>query len=186
MDLLVLENTQDEAISNPGSEDDRGFEFPALYPFHIIHLGRTMYTLGARSLEERRACCDAIIMAKTEHARSLAAQHAEPFTLRVLAHSSFKYAYIIPPSVHIGETPLDKALTRDISERDDPATPEPFFRSDISCATTFTTKDGIWATALATEDGVYIRGGHGIWTKVRYSCRTLVIKANDLSGYLIR
>ncbi|KAL1838681.1 hypothetical protein VTJ49DRAFT_2407 [Mycothermus thermophilus] len=130
-----------------------------IYPFRIKHLGHEIYTLYASSAQERAAWCQAIIEAKTRHARALHAQNAEPFRLRVISDSAFAYDSTSPlgrqPSVAIRGTPLDRAI-REMEETYGPGRgPPPVSRATVNCACGFTFL-GKSLIAIGTDYGVYI------------------------------
>ncbi|KAL2122140.1 hypothetical protein VTJ04DRAFT_2595 [Mycothermus thermophilus] len=142
--------------ASTGTTDDDG---KIIYPFRIKHLGHEIYTLYASSAQERAAWCQAIIEAKTRHARALHAQNAEPFRLRVIADSAFAYDSTSPmgrqPSVAIRGTPLDRAI-REMEETYGPGRgPPPVCRATVNCACGFTWV-GKSLIAIGTDYGVYI------------------------------
>ncbi|KAK1750264.1 Rho1 guanine nucleotide exchange factor 3 [Echria macrotheca] len=137
-----------------GSDDAR-----TSYPFKIKHLGHEIYTLHCSTVADRAAWCQAIIDAKTRHARALHAQNAEPFRLRVLSDGAF--AYEVNPSaakqqpVSIRGTPLDRAI-REMEKVYGPGRgPPPVCRAQVNCATAFTAF-GKSMIAIGTDYGVYI------------------------------
>jgi hypothetical protein len=85
-----------------------------LYLFRLKHLGHEVYILYASSATVRNEWCQKIIEAKTNHAKALFSQNAEPFRLRALADAAFHYdgssIYARTPSVPVKGTPLDRAI----------------------------------------------------------------------------
>ncbi|POS78120.1 Rgf3-like protein [Diaporthe helianthi] len=129
-----------------------------LWPFKVKHLGHEVYTLYAKSENERNAWCTKIIEAKEQHARALHAQNAEPFRLRVLADGAFAYDTFSvagkAPGVAIQGTPLDRAI-REIEQVYGTGRPPPVCRAAVNCATTFTAF-GKSLIAIGTDYGVFI------------------------------
>ncbi|KAF3765136.1 hypothetical protein M406DRAFT_259537 [Cryphonectria parasitica EP155] len=130
-----------------------------LFPFRVKHLGHEVYTLYATSQQDRELWCSKIIEAKTQHARALHAQNAEPFRLRILADGAFAYDTVSAigktPGVPIKGTPLDRSI-REIekiygSGRGPPAV----CRAQVNCATAFTAFNKS-LVAIGTDYGVYI------------------------------
>ncbi|CAN8100752.1 unnamed protein product [Discula destructiva] len=130
-----------------------------LFPFRVKHLGHEVYTLYAASQQDRETWCSKIIEAKTQHARALHAQNAEPFRLRVLADGAFHYdtvsAFGKMPGVPIKGTPLDRSV-REIEKiygagRGPPAV----CRAQVNCSTAFTAF-GKSLIAIGTDYGVFI------------------------------
>lgn len=145
----------------------------ALFPFRVKHLGHEVYTLYAASQQDREMWCSKIIEAKTQHARALHAQNAEPFRLRVLADGAFAYDTVSAlgktAGVPINGTPLDRSI-REIekiygSGRGPPAV----CRAQVNCATTFTAF-GKSLIAIGTDYGVYISEASNPrgWTRVSF------------------
>ncbi|KAF2721096.1 hypothetical protein K431DRAFT_76270 [Polychaeton citri CBS 116435] len=149
----------------PDKENDK-----IMYPFKIKHLGRDTYTLFAPTEQARRDWVVKITEAKTKHARSLFAQHAEPFRLNVMADSAFVYdgfANNLGRSVVIQGTPVDRAI-KDVEERfRETGRPGPICRARVNCATTFTLTDGKAMCAVGTDFGVFISemGNPRGWTR---------------------
>lgn len=142
-----------------------------LYPFRVKHLGHEVYTLYAASQQDRETWCSKIIEAKTQHARALHAQNAEPFRLRVLADGAFQYDSISAigkaPGVPIKGTPLDRSM-REIEKiygagRGPPAV----CRAQVNCAAAFTAF-GKSLIAIGTDYGVFISEASNPrgWTRV--------------------
>ncbi|KAK4192757.1 putative rho1 guanine nucleotide exchange factor 3 [Podospora australis] len=130
-----------------------------IYPFRIKHLGHEIYTLYAASAQDRATWCQAIIEAKTRHARALHAQNAEPFRLRIISDGAFAYDSTSPygrqPSVSIRGTPLDRAI-REMEKIYGPGRgPPPVCRATVNCACAFTAF-GKSMIAIGTDYGVYI------------------------------
>ncbi|KAK4236745.1 Rho1 guanine nucleotide exchange factor 3 [Achaetomium macrosporum] len=141
-------------LTSAGSEDGK-----IIYPFRIKHLGHEIFTLYASSAQERAAWCQAIIEAKTRHARALHAQNAEPFRLRVISDSAFAYDSTSmlgrQPNVSIRGTPLDRAI-REMEQVYGPGRgPPPVCRATVNCACAFTAF-GKSLIAIGTDYGVYI------------------------------
>lgn len=145
-----------------------------VYPFRIRHLGREPYVLFAPSATNRAEWGTRIIEAKTRHAKSLYAQHAEPFRLRVIADSAFYYDYSLGGTVSgkgivIEGTPMDRAIKEVERKFKDAGRPGPVCRAKVNCATSFTTPyPGKHMVAVGTDFGVYaceIDNPRG-WTKV--------------------
>lgn len=149
-----------------------------LYPFRVKHLGHEVYTLYATSARDRMEWCTALLAAKTNHAKALFSQNAEPFRLRVLADAAFSYEgsslYARTSSVPVKGTPLDRAI-EDIEGVLGPAQGiAPVCRAQVNCATGFTAFDKS-TIAIGTDYGVYYsdptnpRG----WTRVSSRCPIL-------------
>ncbi|KAK3330902.1 CNH domain-containing protein [Apodospora peruviana] len=141
-------------LTSGGADDGK-----IIYPFRIKHLGHEIYTLYATTAQDRAAWCNAIVEAKTRHARALHAQNAEPFRLRVLSDTSFAYDSTSPlgrqPGVSIRGTPLDRAI-REMEKVYGPGRgPPPVCRAQVNCATAFTSF-GKSIIAIGTDYGVYI------------------------------
>ena len=141
-------------LPSGGPDDGR-----VIYPFRIKHLGHEIYTLYASSAADRAAWCQAIVDAKTRHARALHAQNAEPFRLRVLSDGAFAYDSTSimgrQPGVSIRGTPLDRAI-REMDKVYGPGRgPPPVCRAQVNCATAFTAF-GKSVIAIGTDYGVYI------------------------------
>ncbi|KAH6855056.1 CNH domain-containing protein [Chaetomium sp. MPI-CAGE-AT-0009] len=141
-------------LTSAGADDGK-----IIYPFRIKHLGHEIYTLYASSAQERATWCQAIIEAKTRHARALHAQNAEPFRLRVISDCAFAYdsASLLgrQPSVSIRGTPLDRAI-REMEQVHGPGRgPPPVSRATVNCACAFTSF-GKSLIAIGTDYGVYI------------------------------
>ncbi|EGC44789.1 CNH domain-containing protein [Histoplasma capsulatum var. duboisii H88] len=164
----VLDNARDDKI---------------LYPFRIKHLGQPdVYTLYAPTAQNRQEWCEKIIEAKIKHAKSLHAQNAEPFKLRVLSDSAFAYPEhaVAPKTAVITGTPLDRAI-REVEARYEGSLsrPLPVCRAAVNCATVFQQPHGRLMCAIGTDYGVYIseydnpRG----WTKSISTTRVTQIAA---------
>ncbi|KLJ05648.1 hypothetical protein EMPG_09358 [Blastomyces silverae] len=143
--VAVLENPRDDKI---------------LYPFRIKHLGQPdVYTLYAPTAQSRQEWCEKIIEAKIKHAKSLHAQNAEPFKLRVLSDSAFAYPEhaVAPKTALITGTPLDRAI-REVEARYEGSLsrPLPVCRASVNCATVFQQPQGRLMCAVGTDYGVYI------------------------------
>ncbi|PGG98725.1 hypothetical protein GX51_06655 [Blastomyces parvus] len=143
--VAVLENPRDDKI---------------LYPFRIKHLGQPdVYTLYAPTAQNRQEWCEKIIEAKIKHAKSLHAQNAEPFKLRVLSDSAFAYPEhaVAPKTALITGTPLDRAI-REVEARYEKSLsrPLPVCRASVNCATVFQQPHGRLMCAVGTDYGVYI------------------------------
>ncbi|KAK5662931.1 hypothetical protein OQA88_6343 [Cercophora sp. LCS_1] len=141
-------------LQTTGPDDGR-----IIYPFRIKHLGHEIYTLYASSAADRAAWCQAIVDAKTRHARALHAQNAEPFRLRVLSDGAFAYDSTSimgrQPGVSIRGTPLDRAI-REMEKVYGPGRgPPPVCRAQVNCAAAFTAF-GKSVIAIGTDYGVYI------------------------------
>ncbi|KAK2733177.1 hypothetical protein FQN55_003717 [Onygenales sp. PD_40] len=143
--VTVLENSRDDKI---------------LYPFKIKHLGQPeVYILYAPTAQNRQEWCEKIIEAKIKHAKSLHAQNAEPFKLRVLSDSAFAYPdhAIAPKTAVITGTPLDRAI-REVERKyqGNLSRPLPICRAAVNCATVFQQPQGRMMCAIGTDYGVYI------------------------------
>ncbi|GAB7362868.1 hypothetical protein MBLNU230_g3170t1 [Neophaeotheca triangularis] len=144
------------AVTSLGDKDsDR-----IMYPFRIKHLGRETYTLFAPTENARRDWCTKIIEAKTKHAAALHAQNAEPFRLRVMADSAFRYETVGDKpsrSVLIPGTPVHRAI-KEVEQRfKNTGRPEPICRARVNCATSFTTPyPGKHMVAVGTDFGVFV------------------------------
>lgn len=151
-----------------------------LFPFRVKHLGHEVYTLYAASQQDRETWCNKIIDAKTQHARALHAQNAEPFRLRILADGAFQYDTVSAigktPGVPIKGTPLDRSM-REIEKiygagRGPPAV----CRAQVNCAAAFTAF-GKSLIAIGTDYGVFISEASNPrgWTRVRISYSSLAL-----------
>lgn len=194
MDLLRLEYGDDDRspIGFGGIDTYR-------YPFQITHLGKETYTLYASSGESRTEWCTKIVEAKTKHARALEAQHAEPFSLRVIASKAFAIeddqgrrnqrtsisGREIPKdtktqhqkSIVIENTPLYRALEADRSSDGTPVC-----RASVNCATSYKTRKGLDIIAVGTDEGVYV-----MRCIFRRSWSTVVLTdGNSYSGHWIK
>ena len=155
-------------LTPTGSNDTEG---KILYPFRVKHLGHEVYTLYASSARDRMEWCQRIVEAKTNHAKSLYAQNAEPFSLRVLADASFHYdassIYARTAGVPVKGTPLDRAIDHLEGVLGSAHGIAPVCRAQVNCATGFTAF-GKSIIAIGTDYGVFIsdpsnpRG----WTRV--------------------
>ncbi|KAM7211588.1 Rho1 guanine nucleotide exchange factor 3 [Rhypophila decipiens] len=162
-----------------------------IYPFKIKHLGHEIYTLYAATAQDRAAWCNAIVEAKTRHARALHAQNAEPFRLRVLSDTSFAYdsASLLgrQPGVSIRGTPLDRAI-REMEKVYGPGRgPPPVCRAQVNCATSFQCF-GKSVIAIGTDYGVYISESSNPrgWTRsVQISKVTQIAVLEDFSVCLL-
>lgn len=130
-----------------------------LYPFKLKHLGHEVYVLYASSARDRMDWCNMIMEAKTNHAKALYEQNAEPFRLRVLADTAFHYdiasAYSKSTVVPVKGTPLDRAIC-DLESVLGPAQGiAPVCRSHVNCASGFSAF-GKSIIAIGTDFGVYI------------------------------
>lgn len=153
-----------------------------LFPFRVKHLGHEVYVLYANSARDRETWCNHLIEAKTNHARALISQNAEPFRLRVLADAAFAYdsssVYARAASVPVRGTPLDKAISDLEGVLGQAQGIAPICRSQVNCATAFTAF-GKSIIAIGTDYGIFIsdpsnpRG----WTRVS----TLVSSASLLA-----
>lgn len=154
-------------LTPTGSNDDSRI----LYPFRVKHLGHEVYTLYASSSRDRFEWCNRIIDAKTNHAKALHQQNAEPFRLRVLADAAFHYdgssIYARTASVPVEGTPLDRAIKDIESVLGSAQGIAPVCRAQVNCATGFSAF-GKSIIAIGTDYGVFIsdpsnpRG----WTRV--------------------
>ncbi|KAK7738983.1 Rho guanine nucleotide exchange factor [Cytospora paraplurivora] len=130
-----------------------------LWPFRVKHLGHDVYTLYAKAENERTEWCNKIIEAKTQHARALHAQNAEPFRLRVLADGAFAYDSFSAAGRTVGVaikgTPLDRAIQEIEQVYGSGRGPPPVCRAAVNCATAFTAF-GKSLVAVGTDYGIYI------------------------------
>lgn len=155
-------------LTPTGSNDTDG---RVLYPFQVKHLGHEVYRLYATSLRDRMEWCQRIIEAKTNHAKALFSQNAEPFRLRVLADAAFHYegssVYARTAAVPVKGTPLDRAIQDLESVLGNAQGIAPVCRAQVNCATGFSAF-GKSIIAIGTDYGVFIsdpsnpRG----WTRV--------------------
>lgn len=141
-----------------------------LYPFKVRHLGKELFTLFASSAQARKTWCEKIIEAKTKHAASLFAQHAEPFSLRVVADHSFAYESSLgnQRSVIIKGTPLNRAIEDVDRIYAHTGRPAPICRARVNCATTFFQPHGRQMIIVGTDYGVYVTDAANPrgWTRV--------------------
>lgn len=153
----------------PGNAADP--EGKILYPFRVKHLGHEVYTLFATTPQIRQDWVDNIIEAKTQHARALHAQNAEPFRLRVLADSAFSYDSISSlgktTGVSIRGTPLDRAIREMETVYGPGRGPPPVSRAAVNCAAAFSAF-GKSVIAIGTDYGVFISDASNPrgWTRV--------------------
>lgn len=151
---LSTMNSTTKTVTSTNLEDNA----KSMYPFRIRHLGRSeVYTLYAPTAANRQDWCDKIIEAKERHARSLFAQNAEPFRLKVMADTAFAYDTVSAAGkgsgIPIRGTPLDRAI-RDMEKEYGGARQAPVCRAVVNCATTFTCY-GKSMVAIGTDYGVY-------------------------------
>jgi hypothetical protein len=154
-------------ILESNTKDDK-----IMYPFRIKHLGKSeVYTLYAPSQASRTDWCEAIISAKTSHAKALFEQNAEPFRLKVLADTAFGYDSLagINRRTVIKDTPLDRAIHEVERKYEGQSRPGPVCRASVNCATAFNHPPARLMCAIGTDYGVYFseydnpRG----WSRVR-------------------
>jgi hypothetical protein len=131
-----------------------------LYPFQIQHLGKQVYTLYTYSVNERDTWREKISHAMTKHAKALSKQQAEPFRLRVLAHSTGSTTARSKLRFHVPGTPLDHALTdyaveQGRVERNMGSCAIAESRATINCATTFWYHDRCFV-AVGSDAGVHV------------------------------
>ena len=144
-----------------------------VYPFKLKHLGREPYLLFAPSAANRAEWGNKIVEAKTRHAKSLHAQNAEPFRLRVIADSAFYFDYSltgvsIGKGVMIEGTPVYRAIKEVERKFKDSGRPGPICRAKVNCATSFTTPyPGKHMVAVGTDYGVFLSeiGNPRGWTR---------------------
>lgn len=96
--------------------------------------------------------------AKTKHASSLFAQHAEPFRLRVMADTAFAYetGSAVQKAMVVKGTPLDRAIDEVEKLYQHQGRPAPICRSRVNCATAFMQPYGKNMVAVGTDNAVYI------------------------------
>jgi hypothetical protein len=160
-------NTATKTVTTTNLEDNA----KAMYPFRIKHLGKSeTYTLYAPTYQNRLDWCRKIVEAKERHARSLFAQNAEPFRLRVMADTAFSYDAMSAASrgsgIPIRGTPLDRAI-REMEKEYGGARQAPVCRATVNCATTFSCY-GKAMVAIGTDYGVYTAEASNPrgWTRV--------------------
>ncbi|KAI6644412.1 hypothetical protein MCOR14_001189 [Pyricularia oryzae] len=162
-----------------------------LYPFRVKHLGHEVYTLYATTAQNRQEWCNQLIEAKTNYARALHAQNAEPFRLRVVADGAFAYDSISAmgrtAGVPIRGTPLDRAI-REMEQVYGPGRgPAAVCRAQVNCATAFNAY-GKSIIAIGTDFGVYISEASNPrgWTRsVQISKVTQIAVLEEFSVCLI-
>jgi len=166
---LATMNPAAKTVTSTNLEDNA----KSMFPFRIRHLGRSeVYTLYAPTAQNRQDWCDKIIEAKERHARSLFAQNAEPFRLKVMADTAFAYDAVSAvgkvSGTPIRGTPLDRAI-RDMEKEYGGARQSPVCRAAVNCATAFTCY-GKSMIAIGTDYGVYTAEASNPrgWTRVRY------------------
>lgn len=171
---LTTTNSATKVVTSTNLEENA----KSMFPFRIRHLGRSeVYTLYAPTAQNRQDWCDKIIEAKERHARSLFAQNAEPFRLKVMADTAFAYDAISAvskgSSTPIKGTPLDRAI-RDMEKEYGGARQAPVCRAVVNCATTFSCY-GKSMIAIGTDYGVYTAEASNPrgWTRVRSSSRPI-------------
>jgi hypothetical protein len=164
---LATMNSATKVVTSTNLEDNA----KSMFPFRIKHLGRSeVYTLYAPTAQNRQDWCDKIIEAKERHARSLFAQNAEPFRLKVMADTAFAYDTVSAVGKGSGTTvrgtPLDRAI-RDMEKEYGGARQSPVCRAAVNCATTFTCY-GKSMIAIGTDYGVYTAEASNPrgWTRV--------------------
>jgi hypothetical protein len=195
---LVHSNTNTSGVSSTSGKSlvvNTVLDSPnerVLYPFRVKHLGKTeVYVLYASSPQNRQEWCDKIIEAKTRHARSLFAQNAEPFRLRVLADTAFGYDSQSggPKGVVIKGTPLDRAVEEcDRSFYGTGPRPNPICKAQVNCATTFNQPFGKRMVAVGTDYGVFISeyGQARSWTRAITALHvTQIAVLEDFSIFLL-
>ncbi|CAH0016748.1 unnamed protein product [Clonostachys rhizophaga] len=153
----VLEHTPTGGtLASNGSGDGEG---KILYPFRVKHLGHEIYTLYASSARDRMEWCNKIIEAKTNYAKALFSQNAEPFHLRVLADAAFHYestsTFAKTTAVNVKGTPLDKAIEDLEGVLGSAQGIAPVCRAQVNCATGFSAF-GKSVIAIGTDYGVFI------------------------------
>lgn len=162
-----------------------------LYPFRVKHLGHEVYTLYATTAQNRQEWCNQLIEAKTNYARALHAQNAEPFRLRVVADGAFAYDSISAmgrtAGVPIRGTPLDRAI-REMEQVYGPGRgPAAVCRAQVNCATAFNAYNKS-IIAIGTDFGVYISEASNPrgWTRsVQISKVTQIAVLEEFSVCLI-
>jgi len=133
-----------------------------LYPFKIKHLGKETYTLFAQSMGQRNEWATKIIEAKTNHAKSLQRQHAEPFKLRVIADASFYYdsasSNVGSTSILIEDSPMDRAIKSVEQRFKSVQRPPAACRARVNCVTNFSTShpNSKQMTAIGTDYGLFL------------------------------
>lgn len=132
-----------------------------VYPFKIKHLGREPYVLFAPTLASRTDWCNKIVEAKTKHAKSLYAQQAEPFGLRVIADSAFAFEYAATGTadsgVMIKGTPIHRALRETEALYRGAPVSSPVCRAKVNCATSFASPTtGQQMVVVGSDYGVYL------------------------------
>lgn len=157
------------SLTPSGSNNDADGKI--LYPFRLKHLGHEVYTLYANTARDRMEWCQRIIEARTNHAKALFSQNAEPFRLRVLADAAFHYdgssIYARTTAVPVKGTPLDRAIEDLEGVLGSAQGIAPVCRAQVNCATGFSAF-GKSIIAIGTDYGVFIsdpsnpRG----WTRV--------------------
>jgi hypothetical protein len=164
---LATMNSATKVVTSTNLEENA----KSMFPFRIRHLGRSeVYTLYAPTAQNRQDWCDKIIEAKERHARSLFAQNAEPFRLKVMADTAFAYDAVSAVGKGSGTpirgTPLDRAI-RDMENEYGGARQAPVCRAVVNCATTFTCY-GKSMIAIGTDYGVYTADASNPrgWTRV--------------------
>lgn len=157
-----------------------------MYPFRIKHLGRETYTLYSPSAANREEWCGKIIEAKTNHAKALFKQNAEPFKLKVIADTAFAYEGVPlgTSSIPIKDTPLDRAVREVEAQYVSYARPGPVCRAKVNCATTFTHVSGKQMIAVGTDFGVFMStaGDPRGWQKVLVNFFASILIQTDLTS----
>ena len=160
-------NSATKTVASTNSDENA----KSMFPFRVKHLGKSeVYTLYAPTAQNRQDWCDKIIEAKERHARSLFAQSAEPFRLRVMADTAFAYdaASVTGKGsgISIRGTPLDRAI-REMEREYGGARQAPVCRAMVNCATTFNSY-GKSMVAIGTDYGVYTAEANDPrgWTRV--------------------
>lgn len=145
----------------------------ALFPFRIRHLGKSeVYLLFAPSITNRQDWCRNIMDAKMRHAESLFRQHAEPFSLGVIADTSFVCEREVGSNkpLTVRGTPLNRAI-REVEKQHGSSYDRlsPVCRATINCATSFASPAGISMEAIGTDFGVYVTESDNPrgWRRVR-------------------
>ena len=168
MYLLILDSPYNEAPqknANAVSESSG-----MIWPFRIRHLGHNdVYTFGTLTPEGRRDWCSRIIEGKTQHARSLQEQKAEPFQVTVIADTAFATSNSpVPSSTEMSSeeykttiiegTPLSQAIQLlDEEYRFGIVEPTSISRGNVNCATLFRQpQDGAQVVVVGDTYGVYI------------------------------
>jgi hypothetical protein len=177
------------SVRESGSAPSYDADAMLMYPFRLKHLGNEdVYTLCARSAQNRQDWCDKILEAKTRYTTSLLIEDSEPFRLRVMADSAFAYEGMSASQrsvVSVKGTPLDRAI-REIEQICGASLRPPVCRAEVNCAATFNCY-GKLMVVIGTDYGIYISEANDprSWTRVSKKSILMTIQAKIVQSIQI-